>query len=152
MNLKQAVTQYLATCHKWSTMKNGPLAQRLPSYAPGRDFLSSNRANSLKVPFTKKEALLKLACLESALNDDWLGDMKMYKKQHELVIQLLVLGAYSLPGLCLSSVKLDMHLKDNMQKELNKCMSDLRKGRNVQIKREIKLCSRNDVCNTKSFN
>ena len=110
-------------------MKTGRLAQRLPSYVPGRDFLSANRAASLKVPFTRKEALLKLACLESALKDEWLGDMKMFKKQHELVLQLLSLGAYSLPGLCLSSPKLDMHMKDSMQKELAKCMDDLRKGK-----------------------
>lgn len=109
-------------------MKNGPLAQRLPSFVPGREFLSSNRANSLKVPFTKKEALIKLACLENALNDEWFGDMKVFKKQQDLVLQFLSLGAYSLPSLCLSSSKLDMHLKDNMQKELAKCMDDLRKG------------------------
>ena len=109
-------------------MREGRLAQRLPSFVPGRDFLSSNRASSLKVPFTKKEALIKLACLENALDDEWLGDMKMFKKQQELVIQFLVLGAYSLPGLCLSSPKLDMHLRDNIQKELTKCMDQLRKG------------------------
>ena len=114
-------------------MTNGPLAQRLPSYVPGRDFLSTNRANSLKVPYSKKEALVKLACIENALEDDWIGDMKVYKKQRELVIQMLSLGAYSLPSLCLSSPQLDMHLKDIMQKELNKCMSDLRKGNIVRV-------------------
>ena len=109
-------------------MKNGPLAQRLPSFTPGREFLSANRANSLKVPFSRKEAMIKLACLEGALNDEWFGDMEMFKKQQDLVLQFLSLGAYSLPGLCLSSVKLDMHLRDCMQKELSKCMNDLRKG------------------------
>ena len=111
-------------------MREGRLAQRLPSFVPGRDFLSTNRASSLKVPFTKKEALIKLACIENALDDEWLGDQKMLKKQHELVVQFLVLGAYSLPGLCLLSPKLDMHLRDCLKKELTKCMDDLRKGQN----------------------
>ena len=120
--------------HKWSTMKNGPLAQRLPSYVPGRDFLSSNRANSLNVPFSKKEALIKLSCLENLLEDEWLEDMSKFKKQQSLINQLLVLGAYSLPGLCLSSLKIDVHLKDVLQKEMKKCFSDLRKGnKNVTI-------------------
>ena len=118
----------MATLHKWNTMKDGPLAQRLPSYCPGRDFLSSARANSLKVPFSKKEALIKLGCLENILEDEWIGDMSKPGKQKDLVLQLLMLGAYSLPGLCLSSLKLDVHLKDVLQKELKKCFADLRKG------------------------
>ena len=109
-------------------MRNGPLAQRLPSFVPGRDFVSANRANSLKIPFSKKEALIKLTCLENLLEDDWVGDMEKFKKQQELVNQLLVLGAYSLPGLCLSSYKIDVHLRDVMHKEMQKCFSDLRKG------------------------
>ena len=110
-------------------MKEGPLAQRLPSYVPGRDFLSPARANSLKVPFSKKEALIKLGCLENLLEDEWIGDISKFKKQKEMVLQLLMLGAYSLPGLCLSSHKLDMHLKDVLHKEMEKCFADLRKGK-----------------------
>ena len=103
----------MGTLHKWDTMKEGPLAQRLPSHVPGRDFLSASRANSLKVPFTKKEALIKLG------------------KQKDLVLQLLMLGAYSLPSLCLSSLKLDKHLRDMMHKDMKKCFVDLRKGINI---------------------
>ena len=122
------MTQYVATLHKWGTMKNGPIAQRLPSYVPGRDFLSANRASSLKIPFSKKEAMIKLSCLENLLEDEWIDDMSKFKKQQDLVNQLLVLGAYSLPGLCLSSPKLDLHLKDVLHKEIKRCFSDLRKG------------------------
>ena len=118
----------MATLHKWNTLKDGPLAQRLPSFIPGREFLSSARANSLKVPFSKKEALIKLGCLENVLEDEWVGDLSKLKKQKDLVLQLLMLGAYSLPGLCLSSLKLDVHLKDVMHKEMQKCFDDLRKG------------------------
>ena len=112
-------------------MKNGPIAQRLPSYVPGREFLSANRASSLKVPFSKREAMVKLSCLENLLDDEWIDDMSKFKKQHGLVNQLLVLGAYSLPGLCLSSPKLDLHLKDVLHKEMKNCFADLRKGMTI---------------------
>ena len=120
------MTQYLATLHKWGTLKNGPLAQRLPTYIPGREFLSPSRAHSLKVPFTKKEALVKLACLEGILKDEWIRDASKFKQQQEAVLGLLALGAYSLPGMCLTSFRLDVHLRDVMEKELNKCMKELR--------------------------
>ena len=122
------MTQYLATLHKWGTLKTGPLAQRLPTYIPGREFLSPSRAHSLKVPFTKKEALVKLSCLEGILKDEWIKDESKFKQQQEAVLGLLALGAYSLPGMCLMSFRLDVHLRDVMEKELNKCMKDLRKG------------------------
>ena len=40
------------------------LFQKMPSYVPGRDYLSSSRASLLKVPYNKREANLKLAALE----------------------------------------------------------------------------------------
>ena len=85
------------------------------------------------MPFTKKEALIKLGCLENLLEDAWIGDMTKFGKQKDLVLQLLMLGAYSLPGLCLSSLKLDMHLRDMMHKEMIKCFVDLRKGINFSL-------------------
>ena len=95
---------------------------------PGRDYLSSSRARSLKVPYNKKEALLKYDLLTRALESQWISDRKWNKEQAELVTDLLLLGAYSLPKIVLTSPLLDLHIRDVMQKELLKCFDEIKKG------------------------
>ena len=47
--IKDASLNYFSTLYKWKSLKAGPLAQGLPAYVPGRDYLSSGRAQKLKV-------------------------------------------------------------------------------------------------------
>lgn len=98
---------------------------------PGRDYLSSSRAHSLKVPYSKKEALIKFDALCAALDANWISDRKWNKKQADIVTDLLLLGAYSLPKLVITSPTLDLHIRDVMQKELIKCFEEIRKGKQI---------------------
>ena len=119
----------------------------MPAFVPGREYLSSARANLLKVPYNKKEASLKLSALELNFSgkrdlnnrlyvmdyklwflDKWLGDMSKLKQQKDHCISMLNLGAYSVPRAVLASKKLDLHVRDVLKKELMKFSSDLRMG------------------------
>ena len=120
---------YLSTLQKWVVLRDGHLIKNLPTYVPGHDFLSKSRARSLKVPFTKKEAMFKFVRLHDLLDDTWLESEMVSKKQKEIVNELLNLGAYSLPRLVLTSPLLDMHLQNVMEKDVAKCFEDLRKGK-----------------------
>ena len=123
--------QYFSTLQKWDSLREGQLAQRMPSYVPGRDYMSSSRARTLKIPCTKKDALMAFEALEEIfnLNSHWIGSDISMAKQKEAVIQALNLGAFSLPKLVLDSHLIDMHLRDLMQKEVNRCFENLRKGK-----------------------
>ena len=46
---KDASIYYFASKYKWDSYRKGKLAQRLPFWIKGRDFLSNARANALKV-------------------------------------------------------------------------------------------------------
>ena len=120
--------QYLTTLQRWNSLKKGPLAQNLPNHIPGRDFLSSGRARQLKLPYSRGEALFKLALIEEALSDDWLQDASKLIPQKELLIDALNLGAYSMPGLILKSEKIDLHVRDFMAKDLVGCLDELKRG------------------------
>ena len=109
-------------------MKESSMAQRLPSHVPGRQYLSRSRSNNLNLPFDKKEALKKFNCLETALKQEWLGNRDFHKVQKDTVIELLILGAYTLPYTVLHSQWTDMHLRDFLKKDLEKSLDDLRKG------------------------
>ena len=126
--------QYLSVLHKWESMKHGQLAQRLPSFVPGRQYLSRSRANNLNLPFDKKEALKKFNVLESALKQEWLGKSEFHKNQKDLVMELLILGAHSLPYTVLHSEWTDLHLRDFLKKDLEKSVNDLKKGNDIFLK------------------
>ena len=128
--------QYLSTLQKWCVLRDGTSAQKLPSFLPGREYLSPSRAYSLRVPFTKKEALIKYNALIDSLDENWISDGKWNKKQADVVIDLLVLGAYSLLKIVVTSPVLDLHIRDVMQKELMKCFNEIRKGK-ISVKRII---------------
>ena len=129
MYIQQIMMAYLSTLQKWVVLRDGHLIKNLPTYVPGHDFLSKSRARSLKVPFTKKEAMFKFVRLHDLLDDTWLESEMVSKKQKEIVNELLNLGAYSLPRLVLTSPLLDMHLQNVMEKDVAKCFEDLRKGK-----------------------
>ena len=109
-------------------MKNGPMAQRLPSYVPGRQYLSRSRANNLNLPYDKREALKKFNILEASLKQEWLGKSEHFKSQRDLVVELLVLGSYALPYTVLHSDWTDIHLRDVLKKDLEKSLCDLKRG------------------------
>ena len=46
---KDAACAYFGAKYKWDSFRSGPLAQRLPEFTPGREFISSSRADLLKV-------------------------------------------------------------------------------------------------------
>ena len=85
----------------------------------------------MKVPYSKKEALIKFDVLCAALDANWISDRKWNKKQADVVTDLLLLGAYSLPKLVITSPILDLHIRDVMQKELIKCFEEIRKGNGI---------------------
>ena len=122
--------QYFSTLQKWDSLREGQLAQRMPSFVPGRDYMSSSRAKALKIPCTKKDALMAFEAVEEALNlnSHWIGSDISLAKQKEVIVRALNLGAFSLPKLVLESQVVDLHLRDLMQKEVNRCFENLRKG------------------------
>ena len=122
------VLQYLTTLQRWNSLKSGPLAQNLPNHVNGRDYLSSGRARQLRLPYSKSEALFKMAFIDSALDDDWLQNSAKLIPQKELLIDALNLGAYSLPNLILKSEKVDLHVRDYMHKDLVCCLDELKRG------------------------
>ena len=63
-----------------------------------------------------------------SLDEKWIDDRKWNKKQSDIVMDLLLLGAYSLPKLVVTSPMLDLHIRDVMQKDLLKCFDEIRKG------------------------
>ena len=65
--INKAIAKYLGVSQKWSSLRIGAMAQRLPSYIPARDYVSSSRADSLKLPYTRKEALIKFQVLEQKI-------------------------------------------------------------------------------------
>ena len=53
------------------------------------------------------------------------------------VIDLLQIGAYSLPQKVLANEKLNVHLQDVLNKDLNRCLNEIRQGnpyKSLQIK------------------
>ena len=120
--------QYLVTLQKWISLRESPLAQRLPSFVPGREYLTYSRANHLGVPHSKKEALKKYNILEAALKSEWLNDLDSLELQMKTLIELCNLGAHSLPYVILHSELVDMHLRDCLNKDLKRSLNDLRKG------------------------
>ena len=80
------------------------------------------------MPYSKREALFKLAFVESALNDDWIQDAAKLIPQKELLIEALNLGAYAMPNLILKSEKVDEHVRDFMFKDLVRCLDELKRG------------------------
>ena len=63
-----------------------------------------------------------------SLDENWIDDRKWNKKQSDIVLDLLLLGAYSLPKIVVTSPMLDLHIRDVMQKDLLKCFDEIRKG------------------------
>ena len=120
--------QYFSTVQKWESLRDGCLAQRLPSFVPGREYISTSRANTLRIPRNKKDALITLGLYESTLDQDWIGNDKVFYKQKDKIVAFLNLGAYCLPKLVLESDKIDMHVRDSLKKDLARCMNDLRRG------------------------
>ena len=97
--------QYLSTLQKWESLRDGCLAQRLPSFIPGREYISTARANALRIPRDKKEALIALGIYESTLEQTWIENEKIFYKQKDKIISILNLGAHCLPKLVLESEK-----------------------------------------------
>ena len=127
---------YLSTLQKWCVLRDSALIKNLPSYVPGHDFLSSSRAKSLKVPYSKREALIKFNFLQESLKQEWITGGIISNKQKQVVHDLLNLGAYALPKLVITSPMLDLHIRDVMQKEVAKCFADMRKGKEQFSKKE----------------
>lgn len=65
------------------------------------------------------------------LDENWIGDHGKLDIQMSLVMDILRMGAYSLPRLVLEDEKLDTHLQDVLKKDLVKCCRDIRKGKNA---------------------
>ena len=67
--ITKAVAKYLGVLQKWDSLRKGAMAQRLPSYIAARDYVSASRADSLKLPYTRKEALIKYQLLETKISE-----------------------------------------------------------------------------------
>ena len=108
------------------------MAQRLPSYIPARDYVSATRADSLRLPYTRKEALIKFQILEekitSILEDSDLDGKFTDPKIKDFIVDMLNLGAHCIPNIVLDSPILDVAFKRFMKIDLLSCMDDMRKG------------------------
>ena len=118
----------MSTVQKWESLRDGCLAQRLPAYIPGRDYISTSRANTLRIPHNKKDALIALGVYESTLEQSWIENDQIFYKQKDKITAILNLGAYCLPKMVLESEKVDKHVRDSLKKDLARCMRDLRRG------------------------
>ena len=65
------------------------------------------------------------------LDDKWLEDQSKLQVQMETVLKLLNLGAYSIPARVLESKKLRNHMFDVMQKDLLRCLREIRQGKMI---------------------
>ena len=83
----------------------------------------------VQIPYSEKAADARLEQLENALDDKWLENDAVLDFQLGIVIKLLNLGAYSLPAKVLESKKLEIHLNDVLNKELIKCLKEIRQGK-----------------------
>ena len=83
----------------------------------------------IQIPYSEKAADARLEQLENALDDKWLENDAVLDHQLGIVIKLLNLGAYSLPAKVLESKKLEIHLNDVLNKELIKCLKEIRQGK-----------------------
>ena len=83
----------------------------------------------IQIPYSEKAADARLEQLENALDDNWLENDAVLDFQLGVVIKLLNLGAYSLPAKVLESKKLEIHLNDVLNKELIKCLKEIRQGK-----------------------
>ena len=83
----------------------------------------------VQIPYSEKAADARLEQLENALDDKWLENDAALDFQLGIVIKLLNLGAYSLPAKVLESKKLEIHLNDVLNKELIKCLKEIRQGK-----------------------
>ena len=85
---------------------------------------------TIQVPYTEKTADRRLEQLENALDDKWLENDAVLDHQMGIVLKILNLGAYSIPAKVLESKKLAIHLTDVLNKELIKCLKEIRQGNN----------------------
>ena len=69
--------------------------------------------------------------LEEALDDKWLENNAVHDAQLSIILKLLNLGAYSIPAKVLESKKVERHLVDVLNKELIKCLKEIRQGKVV---------------------
>ena len=72
------------------------------------------------------------------LDEKWIGDQDKLDLQMALVMDVLRMGAYSLPRLVLEDEKFELHLQDVLEKDLAKCCRDIRKGKNIYQKQLFK--------------
>ena len=67
--------------------------------------------------------------MELLLDDRWLEDQTKLQVQMDTVLKMLNLGAYSIPAKVLDSKKLKVHMFDVMQKDLIRCLREIRQGK-----------------------
>ena len=84
--------------------------------------------SKIQIPFTQREAEEKFDHLVAKLDNSWIGDQAMLRKQLDLITQILQLGAYSLPKKVLECEKVDRFFNDAIRKDLFRCFGDIRKG------------------------
>lgn len=124
-----AVLNYVACKQKWAAFHTGPLVQCLPAQIPPRKYISHACAQSLRLPYTSREAFLKFKCLLGLCKDDWQLDEKSHREQLKLCIDILELGAYALPGEIIASQKVKDFVEKCMQMELLICLKNVRQGK-----------------------
>ena len=126
-----AVLNFIACKQKWAAFHTGPLVQCLPAQIPPRKYISHACAQSLRLPYTSREAFLKFKCLLGLCKDDWSLDEKSHREQLKLCIDILELGAYALPGEVIASQKVKEFVEKCMQMELLICLKNVRQGKGL---------------------
>ena len=82
-----------------------------------------------QLPYSRREAEEKFELLLGQLDEKWIGDQSVLRKQLDTITKLLQLGAYALPMKVLSSDKVDRFYHDAIKKDLFRCYNDIRRGR-----------------------
>ena len=124
-----ATMNYLACRQKWNAFFCGPLVQAFPTQVPPRKYISHSTAQTLKLPYTTKEAFLKFKCMIGLCKNEWSLDDKTHAENLKLCIDILELGAYCLPGEVIASKEVKSFVETCMKNELLMCLKSIRQGR-----------------------
>ena len=71
---------------------------------------------------------MRLEKLVERLDASWLGSQKDLDMQMNVVMDILRLGAYSVPGPVLNNEQVDLHVQDVLKKDFIQCCKFIKQG------------------------
>ena len=91
-HVKDAITNYLAAHQKLAVLYSGPLKQDLPDVIPARQYMSTNKANALNLPYSTREAKMKFERMEKNALMYWEPEDKTHSEKMKECKKMLETG------------------------------------------------------------